>query len=259
MIDTKTTADTLAIRSRTVDKQNDNMRNENAPAIEEGRLSEVQAPGPINTLPNEILSHILSYLDAPRDLSAGLLDEPRFDLTQSKVSNLKAASCVSKQWRQVVFPMLFKHPQFVEDQDYQPMLDGQIKPFLEFARSNSLDTIIESFTLVVKNAKVYTKGKNSPDPFSSFWMTLFDLLDPPELLIIAPVEALAKLTACHILRGDAWNFDCPCRKFHLEANLFSSSYLFHYFQGFDSVPFLAVPTSTLLTRNYRRLSTTQTI
>lgn len=254
------TAGTLAIRTRTVDNtQNDNMQNDNEPAVEEGRSSEVQAPGPINTLPNEILSHILSYLDAPRDLSAGLLDEPRFDLTQSKVANLKATSCVSKQWRQVVFPMLFKHPQFVEDQDYQPMLDRQIKPFLEFARSNSLGTIIESFTLVVKDAKVYSKGKNPPDPFSSFWMTLFDLLDPPELLIIAPVDALAKLTACHILRGDAWNFDCPCRKFHLEANLFWISYLFHHLQGFNNTLFLAIPTSILLTIKYHRLSSTQAI
>lgn len=185
----------------------------------ERRLKDSQDDGPISTLPNEILSHVLSFLDAPRDLSEGLLDEPCFDLTVSTIANLKAASCVSKQWRQAAFPMLFKHLHFIvpEPKDTPLALNDQIRPFLEFAESNSLRSIIESFVLIVKDAKVHAKGQlpslKSADGFSSFWLTIFDLLDPPDLLIIAPLEALAKLAACHnIEQEDAWNFDCPCRK-----------------------------------------------
>lgn len=198
----------------------------------EPRLKGPQDDGPVSTLPNEILSHVLSFLDAPRDLSEGLMDEPCFELTDSKIGNLKAAACVSKQWRQAAFPMLFKHPHFVvtEPKDTPRSLDDQIKPFLDFAEINSLRSIIESFVLIVKDAKVHAKGQlpglKSADGFSSFWLMIFDLLDPPDLLIIAPLEALAKLAACYnIEQEDAWNFDCPCRKsLHLTKSHFVEVY-----------------------------------
>lgn len=191
--------------------------------VEYAPTEKVLIPGPVNTLPNEILAHILGYLDVPKS-SANLLDEPCLELTQSNTADLKAASWISKQWRRAVFPMLFKHAQFIvpEPKDHRPMLDDQIKPFLDFATRTSLQSIIASFTLVVQDAKLLGNGRKL-DRFSSFWLSLFDALDPPEILIIAPVEALGALTACHVALGDAWQFDCPCHYLRLKRPVASKT------------------------------------
>lgn len=190
-------------------------------------INEETTPDSMDNLPNEILSQILNCLDDPRTVPTGLLDEPSLDLTQSDIIPLKAASCVSKRWRQAASPLLFKHARYIvlEPVDHRTALDEQIEPFLDFARRTSLREILESFTLVVQDAKVLGSGRNPLDRFSSFWMTLFDALDPQELLIVAPAEALAALAACHVLLGEAWLFDCTCRKSRSleQYSVFSSS------------------------------------
>lgn len=178
-------------------------------------------PATIEDLPNELLSHILGFLDIPRP-SADLHDEPTFELTDAETADLKASSCVSKRWRQAILPLLFKHARFVvgEPQPKMPIrnLNREIQSFMEFVNRNTLLKIITTFVLVVKDMTI-TGDDNGPkyklDIFASFWRSLFEAIDPVELLIIAYPTVLGALTSCRVNVGELWNFDCPCHYLRL--------------------------------------------
>jgi hypothetical protein len=176
----------------------------------------------IEILPNELLSNIFGFLDSPKPSSSEstLHDEPHFELTKSQNAPLKASSCVSKRWRRATIPLLFKHTQFTvrESTTQQQILNIMIQPFFKFVNDNQLYKVIQSFTLIVENKQVANKsdGEHELNGFSTFWYTLFKVIDPKELLIVAPAEALGVLTSCHVYLEDAWNFDCPCHYLQLQ-------------------------------------------
>jgi len=168
----------------------------------------------INSLPNELLSNIFGFLDAPQPSASALLDEPIFELTHAEVANLKTLSLISKRWRHIVLPMLFKHARFIASASETkpwPMLGEEIQPFLDFVVKNSLDKTIISFVLLARNKKItyLSDGPEQWNEFTSFWRSLFGIIDPTELLIVAPAETLGVLTSCHVYTQDNWNFDCP--------------------------------------------------
>jgi hypothetical protein len=179
-------------------------------------------PAPIELLPNELLSNILGFLDYPKPSSSEstLHDEPHFELTKSDNAPLKAASCVSKRWRRATIPLLFRHAQFaIEDNRIQrPILNKIIQQFFDFVKENQLRRTIQSFTFIVHNEKVTTilEGEHNSNAISTFWYSLFKAIDPKELLIVAPAEALGVLTSCHVYLEDAWSFDCPCHYLRLQ-------------------------------------------
>ncbi|KAH7350936.1 hypothetical protein BKA65DRAFT_396984 [Rhexocercosporidium sp. MPI-PUGE-AT-0058] len=187
-----------------------------------GRTSEdAVEPVSIETLPNEILSQILGYLDTlPPSFNLGALhDEPEFDITSSADSPLKASSLVSRRWRDLSKQMLFKHAQFIvrKHPKGRVMLSRQMKPFFDFVTSTSLHTI-KSFTLLVHDGEVTDNHESEYrlDEFASFWVSLFQVIDPIDLLIVAAPEALGALTSCHIYLTEAWSFDCPCHYLRLQ-------------------------------------------
>ncbi len=177
----------------------------------------------IETLPNELLSHILGYLDSPPPSASvsDLLDEPRLDLTQTADAPLQTASRVSKQWRSIAKPLLFKHAQYIvsapEKDEPQPLIE-QVQPFLQFVARHGLAKIITSFTLVVHDKFISNipGSEFTLDGFSSFWHSLFEAIDPLVLLLVAPAQALGALTACTVRLQDEWTFDCPCHYLRLE-------------------------------------------
>lgn len=173
-------------------------------------------PATIQTIPNELLVHIFGFLDGPHPSSLALLDEPTLDVTQAGVADLKAVSLVSKQWRQAILPVLFRHARFVvtKSNGVRPALKREIEPFLDFARQGSLYQIITSLTLVVEDKKV--ERPYVWDNIGTFWEALFEAIDPAELLIVAPVEALGALTSCDIDMEDAWAIDSPCQYLRLQ-------------------------------------------
>lgn len=161
-----------------------------------------QSPISIQVLPNELLSHIFEYLDALPPSASALHDEPHFGLTRSDSIPLKAASLVSKRWREASKPALFRATQFtVETASRRDVLSKQIKPFLDFIAVNSLQKTVRSLTLLVLDNKVTNipKDPNSTrqlNEFDSFWLSLFEIVDPVNLLIVAAPEALGPLTSC---------------------------------------------------------------
>ncbi len=117
-------------------------------------------------------------------------------------------------------PLLFKHAQFVvkEPKAQRQILDKLIQPFFGFVSDNQLGNSTQTFTLIVHDKKVANNsaGEHKLNGFSSFWQSLFKAIDPKELLIVAPAEALGTLTSCDVYLEDAWSFDCPCHYLRLQ-------------------------------------------
>ena len=174
----------------------------------------------IASLPNELLSTICEFLEGPQPSAAALHDEPHFELTKSKTATVKAASCVSRRWRDVTMPLLFKHAQFTVKQpkEKRETFSTQIQPFFDFVRKFSLEKIIISLTLLIHDDKIsdWPDDPHSLYSFAFFWQTLFRIVDPVELLIVAPAQALGYLASCHVFLGDVWCFDCPCQYLRLQ-------------------------------------------
>jgi hypothetical protein len=185
------------------------------------RTESSSKPLAIGDLPNELLSHILGFLDIERP-SVDLHDEPTFHLTDAETTDLKASSCVSKRWRQSILPLLFKHARFVvrEAPPKLPVrsLSKEIRPFMEFAKKNMLLKIVTTYALVVKEKRTNGDGdipEYSLDVFQDFWHSIFKIIDPVELLIIANPAVLGRLTSCRVNQDMIWNFDCPCHYLRL--------------------------------------------
>jgi hypothetical protein len=171
-------------------------------------------------LPNELLSNIFGYFDTTQPSTSALHDEPRFELTHSETTDLKTVSCVSKRWRRATLPVLFKHARFIssEPETHKPILNKQIRPFFEFVTKNSLSKVITTFALLIQDMKIASDldGEYRLNGFKSFWLSVFKVIDPMELLIVAPAEALGALSSCHIIMADNWSFDCPYQYLRLQ-------------------------------------------
>lgn len=174
----------------------------------------------MGTIPSELLSHIFTFLDAPRTSTSHLLDEPSFNLTHAAVLDLKSVSLVSRRWRRAILPALFKHARIIVSKSDMPTTDFQqmIRPFLEFVAGHSLSKAICSFTLLMEHKNIPYKLNDMAQSgaIGEFWNTLFAAIDITDLLIVAPVEVLAILTSCHITIVDSWALDCPCHYLRLQ-------------------------------------------
>jgi hypothetical protein len=193
-----------------------------APQLQPLSLRAADNKPPAELLPNELLANIFEFLDSPKPSSfeSVLHDEPHFNLTKSNNTPLKAASCVSKRWRRGTIPLLFKHAQLIVEEKKTPWstLDEMIQPFFDFVGEHQLRRIVQSFTFIVheeKLANIVNKQEISKG-FLSFWGRLFQVIDPQELLVVAPVVALGPLTNCRVYLSDAWSFDCPCHYLRLQ-------------------------------------------
>ncbi|TKA59970.1 hypothetical protein B0A55_13507, partial [Friedmanniomyces simplex] len=75
---------------------------------------------PIARLPEEILLHILTYLDNEPPSLLNLREEPSLQLLSSDVQPLKHTASVSRQWRRLVLPLLFKYARLHLDAPPRP-------------------------------------------------------------------------------------------------------------------------------------------
>ncbi len=63
----------------------------------------------LDTLPEELLGHIFSYLELIPPSVSKARHEPSLELTDSATAPLKSVCCVSKRWRRIVLPLLFRY------------------------------------------------------------------------------------------------------------------------------------------------------
>ncbi|KAH6891424.1 hypothetical protein B0T10DRAFT_312092 [Thelonectria olida] len=131
----------------------------------------------INRLPNELLVHILTFLDSPSPLQEALKGDPdniSRPLQFDSCLPLKTASLVCRLWRRSLLQLLFRHVVWSFQRVYKPEsidIASQI-PLLEFLRRNGLSKDAESFTLLIDPPKA-SGGSSHSD--GQFWGLL-----PPE-------------------------------------------------------------------------------
>lgn len=73
----------------------------------------------MDSLPNELLIHIASYLDTEPPSITKFAHEPSSELTCSDFTPLKFLSCVSWRWRKIVLPILFRYSRISLDTEPQ--------------------------------------------------------------------------------------------------------------------------------------------
>jgi hypothetical protein len=145
-------------------------------------------------LPNELITHILSYLDTPsvleplfRENAATFLDE-YYEARMPDISSdnsdgesesnenrpykycapLKAASCINRRWRHATLPYLFRYAIWtfkrleqpdVDDEAASGVAEEQLPEFLRFLRNNDLGRCMDGLTIHVKYPKKFV-GKD---------------------------------------------------------------------------------------------------
>jgi hypothetical protein len=187
------------------------------------------AKASLSMLPNELLSQIFSYLDGPQPSASILLDEPYFNCTTSISAPLKACSRVSHRWRDLTIPTLFRHARLIAIHSEHPkqVLEKDVQPFIDFVNKNTLHGTISTYTLVIPPHEFdHTfAGKYWSNSIYKFWNTIFKVIDPIELLLVAPVVAIGNLTSCHVYLRDAWMFSAPCHYLHLKRDVHAPEYI----------------------------------
>lgn len=184
-------------------------------------------PTTIEDLPNELVSNVFKYFDAPQPSSTKLNDEPVFEVTKSEDATLKAISLVSKRWRKAILPRLFQHARLTLTEFWLGDSIGSIETpkFLQFLGENSISEKVKTLAVCVPG--IYppnrTPGKY-PLGVDSFWQTIFDEVNPVELLIVAPAEALGCLSTCFVETMDRSSFDAPFQYLWLQQPAPSSKF-----------------------------------
>ncbi|KAB5525643.1 F-box domain-containing protein [Coniochaeta sp. 2T2.1] len=115
-----------------------------------------------DTLPPELVSHIFSFLDSPAPSELQLREQPNPSaLSSPSDTHLKSVSRVSKRFRAIVSPLLFRHIIWSFDRwhlvypgpkpgfKFDAAGNFTDLPLLSFIRENGLGWCVQSITLVV--------------------------------------------------------------------------------------------------------------
>ncbi|KAK4210920.1 F-box domain-containing protein [Rhypophila decipiens] len=115
----------------------------------------------IASLPPELLSEILCYLDSPPPSETRLHEQPNPDLLTSPEKSLKNASLVCRKWHATALRILFRHVVWPVDRwellrvdpsqnPHRDPVDGL--PLLSFLRDQDLARCVDSLTMVVRDS-----------------------------------------------------------------------------------------------------------
>ncbi|EER38590.1 F-box protein [Histoplasma capsulatum H143] len=167
-------------------------------------LSSTQPVASIETLPNELLDQVLSYLSpGPPPSSRKLRQVPAHSITSSTALDLKNVSRASPRFRALTRPLLFAHTRHeLRDQDR----------FLDFLREHELAPYVQSVVVSVRS--IYP-GSEKP----LWWVRLLGEVDPRHLTVIAPPYMFAHMALCHLDGVHSWAFELPLQtiQFHRPA------------------------------------------
>ncbi|KAK4113361.1 hypothetical protein N656DRAFT_778131 [Canariomyces notabilis] len=112
----------------------------------------------IDALPPELLTQVFSFFDVPAPSDTRLHDEPEIDMLKASDTPLKYISLVSKRWRAISLPLLFRHVVWVLDRwDLPQTAPSEAEdpidsfPLLAFLRASDLARHVVSFTMLVSN------------------------------------------------------------------------------------------------------------
>ena len=179
-------------------------------------------PMTIDDLPPELLRQIFDAFDGPAPSDGRLHDQPEGDMLRDPECPLKNISLVSRRWRAIALPVLFRNVVWTFEHCDQLLakptngtdpFGGQV-PILAFLRDNHLARHVQSFTVIVYRGVAAAMPPIMPPIIPSptmvyrgnndwLWKMLFALVDPLRFTIIASPQNLARLLGCDIFVGDA--------------------------------------------------------
>ncbi|KAK4151382.1 hypothetical protein C8A00DRAFT_17197 [Chaetomidium leptoderma] len=193
----------------------------------------------IDVLPPELLRQIFDSCDGAAPSNDRLNHQPDSDMLRDPNCPLKCISLVSRRWRAIALPLLFRHVVWtLERCDQLVAKPGESEhsdplnniPILVFLSTNGLARHVNSFTMIVSHSldsmvkSLPRKQARSDSPFLEaqahessmassatvynednnwLWHMLFSLVDPLRLTIIASPQTLARLLSCMVFVGDA--------------------------------------------------------
>ncbi|KAI0101708.1 hypothetical protein GGR51DRAFT_529050 [Nemania sp. FL0031] len=173
----------------------------------------------MDLIPPEILLHIFEYVDGPAPSEMRLHDEPSLDLLVTRPgcaggASLKAASLVSRSWRSLVLPYLFRHVLWKPAVYSLSAFTLNPIPLLKFLTHNQLTRHVLTFTMIIDFHDPATVGYLSRPQIRAvdlewLWDHLFTVLDPLRFTILARPTTLAALLSRMLYLDDAWSFDIP--------------------------------------------------
>ncbi|KAI1842086.1 hypothetical protein JX266_011737 [Neoarthrinium moseri] len=185
----------------------------------------------VDGLPPEIVSQIFDHLSTRAPSEVLLHEQPREDMFLStsnsssshsenglqrpeRSADLKSVSRVSKRWRTLALPSLFRHVLWQPKVTSLSVFDLQPIPLLQFLLSNSLDHYVTTFTLLVDYSETEIYPADFPRQMRTadlewLWDRLFSVIDPSRFTIIAPPSTLAAFLNRMLFLDDAWSFDIP--------------------------------------------------
>ncbi|RWA07605.1 hypothetical protein EKO27_g7501 [Xylaria grammica] len=171
----------------------------------------------MDLIPPEILLHIFEYIDRPALSETGLHDQPNLEQLTTRpecLCPLKAASLVSRSWRSLVLPRLFRHILWKPRIYSLSAFTLNPIPLLRFLTENNLARSVVTFTLVIDfNDPAAIDFQVAPRIRTAdlewLWDQIFSVIDPLRFTILARPTTLAALLSCMLYLNDAWSFDIP--------------------------------------------------
>ncbi|KAI3333223.1 hypothetical protein F4824DRAFT_513368 [Ustulina deusta] len=172
----------------------------------------------MDLVPPEILLRIFEYVDGPAPSEMRLHDQPSLDLLTTKpgcpAPSLKAASLVSRYWRSLLLPCLFRHVLWRPDVYSLSAFTLNPIPLLRFLAENRLARSVITFTLLIDfhdpaAIDFHVAPRIRTADLEWLWDQLFSVIDPLRFTILARPTTLAALLSCMLYLNDAWSFDIP--------------------------------------------------
>jgi hypothetical protein len=146
----------------------------------------------LGDLPNELLGHIIDYLDTECPSEVNWHQRPETTLTQSQTVDLKTISRTSKHLRHLVLPRLFAHAR----------LDpNHCTPFLNFIRNHSLTPYITSLVAHLPGSCTHLHP--------AWWSRILTTIPLTTFTILCPPYVFAELTQTSLVSPDSWVFNMP--------------------------------------------------
>ncbi|KAF4124305.1 F-box domain protein [Geosmithia morbida] len=178
----------------------------------------------MDSLPPEILDHIISCLDDTDTATDKLYGEPA-DLLDASLAtvDIKNASLVNSTWRNACRRRLFQHIRWTirpEEYEYQPA-EGSYPPPLGHDLHRFLDSIAttwpggESVVANVRSLRLVSGEAKGTfcmrrDATANLWPSIFSRINPRRVTAIGDPAALSIILGLGYLEGSsAWMFDLP--------------------------------------------------
>ncbi|KAK2741119.1 hypothetical protein FQN57_005720 [Myotisia sp. PD_48] len=189
----------------------------------------------IHSLPTELIDLILSFVgpNSPPTFDTQTLRElPSHAISSSRTVDLKNTSRACRRFRELSRKYLFDYCRYeLRDQDR----------FLAFLCDQNLAAHVKSVAISVRSIFPGTEK-------ALWWNTLFEVLNPEVVTIVAPPYMIANLAHCSLEDSHKWAFEMPLQTMQFRQSPSSSSSVrlsFHPPEG-DNTLFSSRPWTEIL-------------